>query len=766
MSTGKILDGLNESQMEAVCHTGSPLLILAGAGSGKTRVITTKIAWLIENNYVRPEEILAVTFTNKAAREMAKRASNLNLLAGAATIRTFHSFGAWILRQYGGMLGLSENFRIYDTDDAVTLLKKAMPEINRQTAKIYVNMISRAKDYCYTPKMAQKNLFLQNKKFDEAYEKYDARLKQTGNVDFGDLIMLPVMLLEKYEHIRHRLQMRYKVIMVDEYQDSNIAQFKFLTGLKGEQNYLCVVGDDDQSIYKFRGAEVKNILQFEENFENTKVIRLEKNYRSFSGILDVANCIIKNNSGRLGKSLESVRGEGKKPKVNFFLNNNAEVEYCVRLIKDAVKKGTAFSDWAILYRTNAQSLAFETEFAKSRIPYRLVGNVRFYEREEIKDALAIFALIANDRDEVAFSRIVNKPSRGIGAKTQEKLIAFVRKAVYEKFESSENLKENSEYGFISVLSEKTEVPDISKKARKGLKEFISMIVELRKKLSFNENFEVSDNNGLLTGSSLGKFVSFAISVAGLADYYKNEDNVSGTRKIENLQELINTASLYESSYEGLREFLEHVELDRTLQSENDNQENNAVTLITVHNTKGLEFNNVVITGVEEGVFPLDSSEIENIEEERRLMYVACTRAKNELYITACAKRFRYGNWSQMIKSRFIDEIDTGLVEIEDFSMQGGNKNFAFKNKVQQKIRSDVSGFSKIIDHSAFAKSQSVTYQNWKKGVRVFSSDRGFGIVKSLEINAGEIVMRVQFETGEQKVYMPEFSTGDLEILKT
>ncbi len=443
------LQVLNSEQLEAVKHQGSPLLILAGAGSGKTRVITTKIAWLIGEKGILPEQILAVTFTNKAAREMSERAASLEPNAQRAMIRTFHSFGAWILRRNSEWADLSPNFTIYDDEDALSLLLQAMPGLTKNQARPIIKKISRAKDYCLLPDDNRLKEIDSNPKFMEAYQAYQRRLKETGNVDFGDLIMLPVFLLKKFPQIRLSLQNRFSVIMVDEYQDSNIAQFEFLKTLVGENSYVCVVGDDDQSIYRFRGAEVQNILTFQDIFENTKIIRLEKNYRSYAEILAVANSVVKNNSGRLGKTLTAERGKGKKPEVFFLPNQETEAELCGQLIMQSVKNGGKYSDWAILYRTNAQSLNFETDFLHKKIPYRVIGTLKFYEREEIKDALAVLAFICNGRDEVSLRRIINKPSRGIGATSQKKLIEEARLLM---FGNAENSTENTGNNIIETVN--------------------------------------------------------------------------------------------------------------------------------------------------------------------------------------------------------------------------------------------------------------------------------------------------------------------------
>ena len=811
------LSVLNPEQLEAVCHTGSPLLILAGAGSGKTRVITTKIAWLIAEQGVRPESILAVTFTNKAAREMAERAQALDERAARSSIRTFHSFGAWMLRRYAEWAGLSPNFTIYDDDDSVTLLMKALPQLNKQEAQRFIRKISRAKDYCLLPDSPQLTMIDPAPEFAVIYRAYQQRLRETGNADFGDLIMLPVQLLQEHTAIAQQLHRRFKVILVDEYQDSNSAQFQLLRELTGEDTYVCVVGDDDQSIYRFRGAEVQNILTFDRQFPHTKIIRLVRNYRSYEPILRVADSVVSRNEGRLGKTLIAARGTGgQKPCLYYLPSQDAEAELCVQLIKKAVRAGGAYSDWAILYRTNAQSLNFETTFLHEKIPHKVVGTLKFYEREEIKDALALLALIANGRDEIAFRRMVNKPARGIGETTQNKLIAYARAAfasLSANTDSSENAGEAAEAGSsafdtsseqdsrsaqqeFTQLQEPTALPlrqqtedtpqqqpqqgadyitvllgagaklPIPKKAGTALQEFLNTLYSLRSLLAeydsantagaaaFDTAVEAdaqaddlwSDapiGSTIDTGASeqavtqkhgqqgerLAAFVLAVIEQTGLGVFHRNQDEVMGTQKTANLQELANTASLYPCSAAGLTSFLEHIELDRSLAETDAGAD--AVQLITMHNTKGLEFRNVIITGLENGIFPRNDESAEDMEEERRLMYVACTRAQDALYMTSCAARRMYGKLSYMEPSRFLAEIDSGLVDV---------------------IGQSIANFASPADEEAAL---------WKCGQRLFHDDYGYGYVVQSRQSGGELVITVQFENGSQKRFFPEYQKSQL-----
>ena len=787
------LSVLNPEQLEAVCHTGSPLLILAGAGSGKTRVITTKIAWLIAEQGVRPESILAVTFTNKAAREMAERARALDERAGRSSIRTFHSFGAWMLRRYAEWAGLSPNFTIYDDDDSVTLLMKALPQLNKQEAQRFIRKISRAKDYCLLPDSPQLTMIDPAPEFAVIYRAYQQRLRETGNADFGDLIMLPVQLLQGHTAIAQQLHRRFKVILVDEYQDSNSAQFQLLRELTGEDTYVCVVGDDDQSIYRFRGAEVQNILTFDRQFPHTKIIRLVRNYRSYEPILRVADSVVSRNEGRLGKTLIAARGTGgQKPCLYYLPSQDAEAELCVQLIKKAVRAGGSYSDWAILYRTNAQSLNFETTFLHEKIPHKVVGTLKFYEREEIKDALALLALIANGRDEIAFRRMVNKPARGIGETTQNKLVAYARAAFASlsaeagssTFDTSPEQDSRSAQQEFTQLQEPTALPlrqqadyitvllgagaklPISKKAGTALQEFLNTLHSLRSLLAEYDSANTTDaapvdtaadidaqadtvqsdapiGSTIDTGASeqavtqkhgqqgerLAAFVLAVIEQTGLGVFHRNQDEVMGTQKTANLQELANTASLYPCSAAGLTSFLEHIELDRSLAETDAGAD--AVQLITMHNTKGLEFRNVIITGLENGIFPRNDESAEDMEEERRLMYVACTRAQNALYMTSCAARRMYGKLSYMEPSRFLAEIDSGLVDV---------------------IGQSIASFASPADEEASL---------WKCGQRLFHDDYGYGYVVQSRQSGGELVITVQFENGSQKRFFPVYQKSQL-----
>lgn len=727
----KYLSLLNPEQREAVEHSGSPLLILAGAGSGKTRVITTKIAYLINQKGIEPYQILAVTFTKKAANEMKERAVNLEPKAVYSQIRTFHSFGSWFLRSYAeeSDFTVSPNFTVYDDDDMVTLLTKAVPHLTKKDAKYYAHKISLAKDYCLLPESDALYTVEDDPAFGEYYAKYEERLRATGNVDFGDLILLPYLILKDNPAVRKSIQHRFKVIMVDEYQDSNVAQFKMLKALSGvEENsgtYVCVVGDDDQSIYKFRGAEVQNILNFEKEFPDTKIVRLETNYRSSSEILNCAESVVKNNQGRLGKNLISARGKGKKPALVFLPTQDDETEFCRSIIEQSHEKGVPYSDWAILYRTNAQSLGFETEFIHEKIPYSVVGTLKFYEREEVKDIVCWLSFILNQKDEISFRRIVNKPVRGIGNTTQEKIVEA----------SLGN----------SILSGASGVK-LSKKAKEGfdhfknlVEKFIAMlpdVPETSEATSLAQEASLSEEESLArsSGKKLSSFVEAVIKESGLEGYHKEQDDSDGTQKISNLEELVNSALLYPCTLQGLVDFIDHINLDKTAQEEED-PDMDKVTLITLHNTKGLEFKRVIITGMESGLFPRPEKSEEEIEEERRLFYVGITRAKDELYFTSCAMRRLYGRTNPMMPSLFLNELGKENIRIL------GQKPENFTAEKRQKDPLE---------------------EKFHLGAGIYHDDYGHGqIIKSHRSEEGEYVITVSFETGGIKKFLPKYQKGSL-----
>ncbi len=763
------LNVLNPEQLQAVKHTGSPLLILAGAGSGKTRVITTKIAYLIDELGVSPYSILAVTFTKKAAAEMHERAIRLSEDARASHIRTFHSFGSWFLRMYAEEAGLSSSFTVYDDDDAVTLVAKSSPELTRVQAAAAAHKIARAKDYCLTPDSAQLSTIDTDPDFADVYARYQERLRSTGNVDFGDLIMLPSLILAQNEQIRSQIQNRFKVILVDEYQDSNVAQFELLKHLAGPNTYLCVVGDDDQSIYRFRGAEVKNILTFQESFENTELVRLERNYRSVSPILNAADNVVRNNSGRLGKTLIAERGKGKKPKLVFLNNQDEEATFCAEIVQQAHEKGCPYSDWAILYRTNAQSLGFETEFLQRKIPYKVVGSLKFYDREEIKDILAYLALIANLKDEISFERIVNKPTRALGKVTQQKIVDAARSIPVDN--------EHAETGLLGAC--RFMLPALPKKAKQGLSEFTTLLSDLITDIDSAPQTESAtatlaqnalaiefENKGALQ-NHLGLFIQAIIERSGLQEYHSVQDEIAATQRVANMQELANSATLYPKNRVGLTQFLDHIELDRAAVT--DTEEVDSVTLITLHNTKGLEFPRVIITGLERGIFPREDKNDEELEEERRLFYVGITRAQDELYMSACGMRRLYGKTAFMEPSPFLNELNHDEIDILGKKPFGfgrrasvGGTSLTAQGRVHSAQKYSAQGYGQT---AGVTKKDDPIADKWKVGANVYHDDFGYGVISRSSYDDEEYIITVAFETGEQKRFMPKYNCKDMMIVR-
>ena len=708
------------------------------------------------------------------------------------------------MRRFASRAGIDSSFTVYDDDDMVTLIQKSTPGLKKSEAASYAHSIALAKDYCLPPDSLRLGEVSSDPLFQEVYAAYQKRLRSTGNVDFGDLIMLPVQVLAENSDIARLMTKSFRAILVDEYQDTNIAQFQLLKLLSGVDQdsgtYVCVVGDDDQSIYKFRGAEVQNILNFQKEFPGTQLIRLERNYRSTSAILNAANCVIKNNSDRLGKTLSAERGDGKKPDLIFLPNQDDEAAFCAELIKKQVKKGGAYSDWAILYRTNAQSLVFESEFLHKRIPYQVVGTLKFYEREEIKDLLAFLALLANPKDEIAFRRIVNKPARGLGPTSQDKIIDAAKSKSQDLITASKEL-----------------APSLSKKAREGLEKFSALVDSFKEKLGdstaaendsgassnpdasndsgASSNPDASDDSGADTvpaakaanaSQNLGTLVEETMQKSGLEEYHQADDEISGTQRVANMQELANNASLYPLNMDGLLEFLDSIELDRTLASQED-QSLDRVTLITLHNTKGLEFKRVIITGLEQGIFPRADKSAAELEEERRLFYVGITRAQDELYITSCAARRMYRRTEFMQPSVFLQEAGADTFRLlgnvpPSFERAIGGADFGdegdsgcggdyddgdfYDDTPQfgaQGRRSNAYGAGNFgaSSPSAAPKINHPLAKKYGLGQTVYHDDYGYGQIVKAEVRDGEYVIHVQFQNGGTKKFLPAYQAAQL-----
>lgn len=639
-----IYDTLNHEQQEAVFHTEGPVLILAGAGSGKTRVLTHRIAYLIEEKGVNPWNIMAISFTNKAAGEMRERVDKIvGFGAESIWVSTFHSSCVRILRRYIDRLGFDHNFAIYDTDDQKSLMKDICKRLEIDT-KVYkeraiLAAISSAKDELISPEEYQLNTMsdFSKKKIALAYLEYQKELKKNNALDFDDLIVKTVELFQACPDVLDYYQERFRYIMVDEYQDTNTAQFKFVSLLAAKYRNLCVVGDDDQSIYKFRGANIGNILGFEKIFPDAMVIRLEQNYRSTQNILNAANEVIKNNVGRKDKTLWTENQEGEKIHFRQFMNAYEEAEYIVGDISKKVReKDGDYRDFAILYRTNAQSRLFEEKMLMANIPYKLVGGVNFYARKEIKDLLSYLKTVDNARDDLAVRRIINVPKRGIGATT----LTRVQDYAVQK-----------DISFYEALREASQIPSLGRAAAK-VEPFVTFIQTMRSKAEY------------LSPSELLKEI---IEETGYVTELQAEGTEEAEARIENIDELITKVVTYEEENEEptLSGFLEEVALVADIDSVDG--DDNQVLLMTLHSAKGLEFPYVYLAGMEDGIFPsymtITADDPTEIEEERRLCYVGITRAMRDLTLTCAQQRMIRGETQYNKVSRFIKEIPREMVEL-------------------------------------------------------------------------------------------------------
>ncbi|MCI7503407.1 MAG: DNA helicase PcrA [Clostridium sp.] len=640
----ELLAGLNDKQKEAVLHFEGPLLILAGAGSGKTRVLTHRIAYLIEEHQVPPYHILALTFTNKAANEMRERVNNIiEYGAGSIWVSTFHSTCVRILRRFIDHLGYDNAFTIYDSDDQKSLMKDICKQLNIDTKKYkertFLNAISSAKDELKTPEQYADEVAKEyNKKiFGRVYKEYQKRLKQNNALDFDDLIMLTVQLFRQNAEILNHYQERFPFILVDEYQDTNTAQFTLLSLLASRYQNLCVVGDDDQSIYRFRGANIHNILNFEKIFPATKVIRLEQNYRSTKNILAAASGVIKHNSMRKEKTLWTTAEAGAPISYGRYDNEYEEAQGIAADIHRQVKDGMSYSDFAILYRTNAQSRVFEEKLIYEGIPYRIIGAVNFYARKEIKDILCYLKTINNSADDIAIKRIINIPRRGIGQTTIGRISDYAF---------------SQEMPFYEALRRVDEIPGCTRASAK-IHSFVSLIEHFRIKLR-GEMYSLEDMTQEL------------LDVTGYVRELEAEDTDEANGRIENIESLMNKIVQYEEDNNGgtLNDLLEDIALVADIDTVSDDAEQ--VLLMTLHSAKGLEFPNVYICGMEETIFPGASAvfgdDPSELEEERRLCYVGITRAMKKLTLTSANQRMRNGEMNFNRPSRFINEIPRHLVK--------------------------------------------------------------------------------------------------------
>lgn len=772
---GNIYETLNDMQQMAVFHTEGPLLILAGAGSGKTRVLTHRIAYLMEEKHVSPYNIMAITFTNKAAAEMRNRVNKIvGFGAEQVWVSTFHSACVRILRRYIDRIGYSTDFTIYDTDDQKRLMKNVIKDLNLDS-KIYkengmLNKISDFKNKLMTTgdvsSMAKRDFRMLN--VSKIYDNYQEALKNNNALDFDDLIMKTVQLFTKCPEVLESYQDRLRYIMVDEYQDTNAAQFAFVKLLAQKHQNLCVVGDDDQSIYKFRGADITNILQFEKYFPNARVIKLEQNYRSTKNILEAANAVIHNNEGRKDKTLWSDNEKGDKIDLYQAEDGYSEAEMVASTIKENVDNGRSdYSDYAILYRTNNQSRVLEEKLMMKNIPYKIIGGQNFYQRKEIKDIIAYLRVISNPTDDIAVERIINVPKRGIGATTVDKVKDYARAYGMDLYEA---------------LMDVENIPGLSRAAVK-IKKFTNLIEGYKKDEYYGEieklTKDILDDTGYI--------LEFAA---------ENTDEANG--RIENIDELVSKIVEYQENAEDpvLSEFLEEV----ALVSEIDNlsEDSSYVVLMTVHSAKGLEFPYVFLCGMEDGLFPgymsIMSGDNEELEEERRLCYVAITRAMKKLTISYAKKRMVRGEMQYNIVSRFVKEVPPMIVNSKNITdrvaagyekkpsfngfggyegsvnMGGsgymGSENYggarsyaASQRKNAYKAMAAKPAYGNPSSKPGFGKEFVVTKAeiDYTVGDRVKHMKFGEGTVLGIEDGPRDYQVTVNFDTAGQKVMMASFA---------
>ena len=748
-----IYDTLNEPQRDAVLHTDGPLLILAGAGSGKTRVLTHRIAYLIEELGVNPWNILAITFTNKAAGEMRQRVDNLvGFGSESIWVSTFHSMCVRILRRFIDRLGYDSRFTIYDTDDQKTLMKAVCKKVDIDTKqfkeRMLLSVISSAKNEMILPEEFELNAggdFAQLK-IAKVYREYEAQLKANNALDFDDLLVKTVQLLQTQPDVRENYQERFRYIMVDEYQDTNTVQFKLVSLLAGKYRNLCVVGDDDQSIYKFRGANIRNILDFEKEYPDANVIKLEQNYRSTGNILNTANGVISNNKGRKDKTLWTANGEGEKIGLRQFDTAYDEAEFIAEDIKKEVRDGASYNDNAVLYRTNAQSRLLEEKFIAMNIPYKIVGGINFYARREIKDILAYLKTVDNGQDDLSVRRIINVPKRGIGLTT----INRIQEAADERGIS-----------FYEALLAPEMIPGVGRSASK-LDSFTALI----------EYFK-----GQAEKESLTDLLNEILDMTGYTQNLEADDEIDAESRLQNIEELLNKAAAYEEDCEDRDEkatlsgFLEEVALVADIDSLEEDQD--YVVLMTLHSAKGLEFPHVYLAGMEDGLFPsymtITGDDPEELEEERRLCYVGITRAEQKLTLTCARKRMVRGETQYNRISRFVSEIpqellDTGSRKRTYLSEDAGTGKNTDGNSLYSGGRSATAGSSRSRayaskkPYTALTKGSQLTAQKsdslaYGAGDRVRHVKFGEGTVLDIKEGGRDFEVTVEFDTaGVRKMF--------------
>ncbi len=738
-----ILVGLNPQQKAAVEALEGPVLIFAGAGSGKTRVLTHRIAHIINKQLARPEQILSVTFTNKAAKEMRSRIENILGAPPFIKMGTFHSICAWMLRQDALYLGYESGFSIYDDDDGQKVVKKIMKDLNISTEMVKPNAIfygiKQFKSQMLSPdEAADLALSTHDERVAKVYALYETELKKSSAMDFDDLLLKPLELFKKNPHILKKYQDRFKYIMVDEYQDTNKAQFLFVEALSHEHKNLCVVGDDDQSIYGWRGADIGNILDFQQHFPGARIFKLEQNYRSTKTILSAASAVVAKNENRTPKELFTESADGDVIKVLEGRNELDEGRLIVDEIQTVCRgNGYGFHDIALLYRTNAQSRPLEDVLRRNGIPYQIIGGTKFYDRMEVKDILGYFRLIVNPLDNVSFMRIINKPTRGIGKTSQEAINAFA-----------------TNQG-ISLFSAATRAQEVGMPTR-----------------AYNQTIEfvklISKYSALLTELNLEEWARVFVDELGFVKQYKEEATAESDARLDNIYELLAAISDYAQGVDEptLVGYMEEVALLTDIDKYNHDQQQ--ITLMTLHSAKGLEFPVVFLTGMEDGLFPLQRAidETEALEEERRLFYVGLTRAMERAYLSGAQMRQRYGETMYSRPSRFLDEIPTHLLEygtrtISDFSPKEYRRNTATK-VTRTKTTKPAPKRQSIGMKRALGTLNSREEGVYEPGMEVGHKIFGKGKILNVEGTGPEAKVTVMFQGNVKKKLIAKFANLDVE----
>lgn len=733
-----LLEGLNDRQKEAVTTTEGPLLVLAGAGSGKTKVLTHRVAYILENHLAAPWEILAITFTNKAAKEMCTRIENLvGDESSDIWIKTFHSACLRILRRDIDKIGYTSNFNIYDTNDQKRLIKDCLRELNlnedNYPVKSIMSKISSAKDEMIDCKeFARRNDDFRGEKYALIYALYQKKLKEYNAMDFDDLIAKTVELFNDNPDVLEYYQNKFKYIMVDEYQDTNNLQYIFVSMLAKKHRNICVVGDDDQSIYKFRGANIRNILDFEKQFDDAKNIKLEQNYRSTQTILDAANAVIANNFERKEKKLWTEQGEGEKIEVRTCSDQVDEAMYISGEIEKIVSSGKySYKDIAILYRTNAQTRALEDNLS---CPYRVLAGLRFYDTKEIKDILSYLRVIYNPNDDVNLTRIINVPKRGIGDTTVGKIAAFAESMGVSMFD---------------IISDEKYIETLGRSSAK-IREFANIINNLR---------------GYIDNIPLVDFMDKVFTETGYVDSLIAENTAEARARIENLQEFKSKALEYEKNVDepSFGGFLDNISLVSDV--DNYDSEQDAIVMMTLHSAKGLEFPVVFMCGLEKGLFPSYQSEgeLDKLEEERRLCYVGITRAREKLYITYALQRVMFGKTESKVVSEFVGEIPEKLLHRTDnivrkqFASYGGGINYMSSDLFSSANKKSDMDYSAIISKNVKSGAEMKNSVTYKKGERVAHKKFGEGMIVGITESGDDMMLEILFDNVGTRNLMASFA---------